>query len=72
MRACIVVFSLLVLTGQIITALGVTIHSMATSALTFVCVLYICVCIPLIDIYISVDKIYIYIYIYIMMHTFRF
>lgn len=33
MRACIVVFSLLVLTGQIITALGVTIHSMATMLL---------------------------------------
>lgn len=33
MRACIVAFSLLVLTGQIITALGVTIHSMATMLL---------------------------------------
>jgi len=29
MRACIVVYSLLVLTGQIITALGITVHSMA-------------------------------------------
>ncbi len=33
MRKCIVLFSLLVLTGQIVTALGVTIHSMATMLL---------------------------------------